>query len=329
MASADITQAYDIWNVTGGPLRLYAYDPVPSGYTKQETDIPALNTVIPTGKNMPLVIKAHNAVVLRFWGSEGGKPADLQNWRVEVALSLGFQGENTPILRCGVGGDAGKPVSAACSPLIGPKGNVVALWDAPNKKITVGASDAQKQAALLNDLCGGPYGDALGIKCNYSDMTRTETSTMWKLPQGFAVQTNHQSEPSKKSYTVSDTVTQSTSYSLTAEASAKFMKIVNTAITAKWEKVTTESHTFTQTTTLKIPPGHSGYVCTSSPTYHYVGTLTVVAGNTTWTMPGVAVDTANPNGVPHIETWDTKEYLPGDPCEGFVRGTVSGNKGSA
>jgi hypothetical protein len=313
VASAENKQTYYIWNLTSGPVKLDSYaNPQGQGLP---ANVPAVGTVIPIGGDLEITVKDQQQAVPVLTGQGGA-----QKWTVTEMYRVA----PGPII-C----QSSTESTSACSLPVGSVGdkNVVGLWDAPSTKISVPAADAQKQAEVLNSLCGNQNADTLGVKCNYSQMKRSDLDTKWRLPKGFSVVTNQsETETSSKEYSVSDTVTMSTTYTLTTAASAKFMKIVNVGITAEYKKEATETHTFTQTTILRIPPKRSGYICTSSPMFHYVGTLTTVAGNTTWTMSDVAVDLPNADAGAHLETWDTATYLPGDPCEGFVRGTVNGHR---
>lgn len=216
---------------------------------------------------------------------------------------------------------------AACSAPIG--NNVIALWDSPGQPIDVPAGQAQQQAKVFNSLCLGPYMATLKIKCDYTGMQKSLANTPWHLPQDFTPQTNHQDVASSKSWTVSSTTSQTTSFTLTSEASVKFYNIVNTSIKAQWLDTRTESHTFTETDKLKIPPGHTGYICMANPLNRFTGTLKVTAANTIWNLQNVVVDTPKPESHGRIETWDVDKYLPDDPCDSFVRGNVAGAKQSS
>jgi hypothetical protein len=215
---------------------------------------------------------------------------------------------------------------------------VTPVADGPDAKTTV--ADLQQQATLVNDLCSNPYADALVIKCNYSEMFRTRGHTTWEMPQdvtvngkagGKAVQIN-QSEERDSDYTITtkDTVTQSTTLTVTGAAGVKFFSIVQTGINVekKWE--TSSSSSYEKATTLHIPPKRAGYVCTSQPTWHYDGKLTATAGNTTWTLPQVTADfpDTTKDGVAKIETWTVKTVYPNDPCAGFERGDLQATRGN-
>lgn len=306
-ASAD-TRVFEIWNITAGPVVLYGYDATQGG-TAQPANVPAPGTTIQVGQSQKFTLTNRQAANPRFNG-QGQK----QDWRVAMFTS----DSGVPDIKCSQ--VPGTP--AACSAPIG--NNVIALWDAPNTSFDVPAAQAQKQAGVFNSLCLGPYQTALQIKCDYTGMQKSLASTPWHLPQDFTPQTNRQEVASSKTWTVSSTTSQTTSFTLTAEASAKFYNIVNTSIKAQWQDTHTESHTFTETDKLKIPPGHTGYICLSNPLNRFTGTLKVTAGNTTWNLQGVVVDTPKPESPGRIETWDTEKYIPGDPCEGFVRDNAAG-----
>lgn len=315
-AAATSTQRFDVWNMTGGPLTLYGYDSTVAG-TTQPSDAPKPGTVVQVGQNVQFTLRDGQQANPRFNGR-----GQAQDWRV----AMNYGNSEIPDIKCSpVRGTPG-----TCSPPIG--NNVMALWDSPENPITVPAAQAQQQADLFNTLCTGPYMAALKIKCDYTNMARTDTNTPWHLPQDFVPQTNHHATlPSGETYKVSSTVSETTTVSLSAEASVKFFKLVNTAITAKWENVKTESHTYSLEHILPISPGHTGYLCMTTPLNHFVGTLVVKVGDpgvgTKWTLADVVVDTPNPTYPAHIENWDTEKYIAGDPCDKFVRGLLPAKSG--
>jgi hypothetical protein len=230
--------------------------------------------------------------------------------------------------------------AAVCGPFIGPDENVITLLDEPNKQVTVPDADAQKQATVLNDLCNGPFKDPLRIKCNYADMAKTKVRGYSHLPTGFRPVSNHSKEAqSSTSYKVNDkiTITTSLSASVSAELAVKVLKVLKVAAEAKTTVV--EEHTFSQDVTLVINPGRTGYICSDQPMLHYVGPFVATAGNTTWNLPNVALDTPDPDPARlqndeeqlfGFATWDvpndTAQTLRGDPCRGFKVNNIMGAK---
>jgi len=100
--------------------------------------------------------------------------------------------------------------------------------------------------------------------------------------------------------------------------------MVSLGIKAEYSKVKTETHTFEQGLQLLVGPESYGYLCAATPINHFVGNLVVSAGNTTWTMPNVVVDTPNADGNPLYATYDTKTEYPTvpDPCDDLRSGKI-------
>ncbi|MGA8128152.1 MAG: hypothetical protein WB967_28780 [Mycobacterium sp.] len=117
---------------------------------------------------------------------------------------------------------------------------------------------------------------------------------------------------------------------MSPETSAAFFRIIGDGIQNEKHTSAVSTRTFEQSTTQQVPPKSWGYVCITNPVLHYEGALTASAGNTTWTLPGVAADFPNPdsNAKGVIETWDTDAYYPGDPCPGFKNGSIKAHKSS-
>lgn len=301
---------FQVWNISGGPITLSSYDANPM--YPMPANPPSVGTVIPVGQSIIFHLNLGKNLNPRFTGRGGA-----QNWLTTMVIDT--RGSKQMICRPNPG------TPGVCSPLIG--NNVVALWDqAPGPTIPVPASDAQKQADVFNNLCNNPAAGGLQISCDYTNMTKSLGNTPWRLPDKYTVVTNQQDVKSKTTMTVSSTTSRKTTVTLTAEASVKFFSIVNSSLKAQSQEETTESQTFTQSTELTVPPHRSAYICMSNPLNHYVGTLRVRAANTTFNIENVAVDTPMVNGHSRLETWDVPNPLPDDPdpCEGFVRGAITG-----
>lgn len=309
---------FQIWNITSAPITVSGYGYIPN---TTPPNMPNIGTVIPVGGQITFHGTKGKGVSPQFSGRSITSTVE-QYWNVD----MGIDAQGRQNLRCN------SPIEGACSPLMnGPDYNTIALWDRPNFTVSVPASDAQQQAQVFADLCNNPSGDMLRIRCDYSNTTKTAGNTPWHMPDDFTVVTNQQNVKTSTEWEVSSTTTRTTTFTISAEVSAKFFKIVNTAIKAQYQEETTASKTFTQKWTLTVPPHRAGYICMSNPLNRFVGTFIVNAGNTTFNLENVGVDTPAATGHPRLETWDVPKALPDepDPCEGFVRGAINGaNKGS-
>jgi hypothetical protein len=194
VASAE-TAEFDIWNLTGGDITLYAYDQDPDKHWYIVSFIPDVpkvgTTVITPGKNLhisaptPPKEEITVRVIPRLSGRAQTPEGQAQDWRVSLEIQNGGLGNFPKHAICSVGGDPKAKQTAACGNYIGKGNNVATLADGPGTKVTIPASDAQKQTQIKQDMCGNPYKDALGITCNDSAdaLTVAAANTVWTLPK--------------------------------------------------------------------------------------------------------------------------------------------------
>ena len=148
--------------------------------------------------------------------------------------------------------------------------------------ITVPDADKQRQADLLNRMCAG--GEA---SCTFRS---TSSEPGPALVSRKASEINRFDEPMP--VTVSDvfTFTASSSVEGTVSAKATLFGLVDTTLSAKYGQSWSEGRTATISRTLKVSPGHRGYVDVHQPTTRQYGDFTVTMGNTVWHLNGVRFD---------------------------------------
>jgi hypothetical protein len=307
------SQLFDIWNLTAGDLVVEGYDqflPAFGRKSQQQTGLPpAGSTTFPTGKNLQLTMDNTKGLTVYLSGRYGA-----QKWAINMGYDTG-----TAQINCNVKSAANE---AACGNYIGHNVSIVA--DGPNKRIDVPEGDTQKQATMFNDLCVGPYADALKINCDVSEMNRDSIYGDWTLPADFQKVTAGAGGGTHKSYEVNWRSETTTTMSLTASATPPFLAKIGASIEAKYTTSTTKAREVKQSVLLDIPAGKTGWICASLPKWHYVGKLTVYAGNTAWYMPGVTVVTPREGGSAG-DTWFTDTRLDDvpDPCSSFPRNNPS------
>jgi hypothetical protein len=191
---------------------------------------------------------------------------------------------------CGVGreGDCGYSRSTT-----------VALWDSPATKVTVGAEDRNRQASLLS-LCdeSGPGSCSFAVNRDGNNQPIAGipgwglTHLVYRQPQ------NTSTSPSPSTFTVTDSTTQGTSWSLSASLKPKLYldKIIDATISGSYGGSSSSTHTFSQSTTLTVQAGETGYIFATSPVVRYTGTWTVILGKpqngqgTTYTLTDTIID---------------------------------------
>jgi hypothetical protein len=146
---------------------------------------------------------------------------------------------------------------------------------------------------------------------------------------GFGSKLNDTTSPSTNTYTVTDATTQGTSWSLGASLKPKIPyldKIVDATISGSYGGNSSATHTFSQSTTLTVQPGETGYLFTASPVLRYTGTWTVILGNpqnnegTTYTLTDTFVDRVNPDDDSQLILYTCKTGS--DSCRTAARGEV-------
>lgn len=153
--------------------------------------------------------------------------------------------------------------------------------------ITVPDADKQRQADLLNRMCAG--GEA---SCTFRS-TASEPGPA--LVSRKASEINRFDEP--MTVTVSDvfTFTAGSSVEGTVSAKATLFGLVDTTLSAKYGQSWSEGRTATISRTLRVSPGHRGYVDVHQPTTRQFGDFTVTMGNTVWHLHGVYFDIPDMN----------------------------------
>jgi len=229
-----------------------------------------------------------------------------------------------------------KPFDSSCTRSCGWSGSTaVALWDSPATTVTVGGDsekDRLRQEYLLS-LCDGNGASSCTFAVNRDGNNQPVTPERgYGLPHqvsGFGSRPNDTTSPSTNTYTVTDATTQGTSWSLGASLKPKIPyldKIVDATISASYGGNSSATHTFSQSTTLTVQPGETGYLFTASPVLRYTGTWTVILGNpqnnegTTYTLTDTHVDRVNPDGNFPLILWTCKTGS--DSCRTAARGEV-------
>jgi hypothetical protein len=174
------------------------------------------------------------------------------------------------------------------------------VWDSPATTVTVGAENRIKQEYLLS-LCDGNGASSCTFAVNRDGNNQPIAGIPgWGLThKTFGPSQNTTNSPSPNTFTVTDSTTQGTSWSLNASLKPKIPfldKIVDATISGSYGGNSSATHTFSQSITLTTQPGETGYIFTASPVLRYTGTWTVILGNpqngqgTTYTLTDTHID---------------------------------------
>ena len=197
-----------------------------------------------------------------------------------------------------------KPFDSSCTRSCGwSESTAVALWDSPATTVTVGDEDRRRQEYLLS-LCDGNGASSCSFAINRDGNNQPIAGIPgWGLTHlAYRQPQNTTTSPSSSTFTVTDATTQGTSWSLSSSLKPKFAfldKIVDATISGSYGGSNSSTHTFSQSTTLTVQPGETGYIFTTSPVLRYTGTWTVILGNpqnnegTTYTLTDTYIDRLN------------------------------------
>jgi hypothetical protein len=182
------------------------------------------------------------------------------------------------------------------------RSTTVALWDSPATTVTVGGisvEDRTRQEYLLS-LCdeSGPGSCSFAVNRDGNNQPIAGipgwglTHLVYRQPQ------NTSTSPSPSTFTVTDSTTQGTSWSLSASLKPKLYldKIIDATISGSYGGSSSSTHTFSQSTTLNVQAGETGYIFATSPVLRYYGTWTVILGKpqngqgTTYTLTHTFID---------------------------------------
>jgi hypothetical protein len=313
-SAADTTKGFDVWNLTRYPVILHAYNPgcgrdTYPGCDDKPASGPPLGTQFLPGQNAHFEVNSHSYVdahshTTQYTGEHilpvfvqvtapqaKGPPTTYgpELWLNQTGLSPGEVICNTP-----QGGDG------TCSPV--KRTTQYQLWfgDPPGTKVTIGPDQAQAQSDVLDNLC--PYAVANPPRqyCKFTgDMAPTNTAGKDAPVPGFCPIVNDTDKDTvQETISVTDTVSTATSWSVKASAGTEIAKIYKVSLEASYGKTVTDTHTFTKTFGVTVPPKSAAYVYFADPLYHYVGTFEIFVDSTTWTLNGMTIDTPRIDGSP-------------------------------
>lgn len=178
----------------------------------------------------------------------------------------------------------GDPVS---NPLDGA--NRAFLLDSPGTVNTLSAgTQADKIARVLEQLCNSNN----SASCSFKPKTFQQTQTPWYLAQSFTNNTNVQVT---QALARNQTTSTQTSLKVSQNAKLNLFKIVEAGITRETTETWTTQTTWTETYTVPIPSGETGYLYYRDPIKRVTGDFTATIGNTKWLLTDVNFDTPDPD----------------------------------
>lgn len=272
------TRGVDIYNLTGGPIRV-------TGYTEQNNleRPPPVGTVVPVGG-----IIRYEAYAA-FWvynQSSISFRADDTGATFKVDLETGLFYGNVEVAKCAGSGD-GVRCNRISRGQIRP--NVALLLGKDPTSVKFGPGEAQDQTRLLNNLCyaGSP------ASCTFDPKRQIKTSGEKRILDNL---NNNTSVSVPQEYESTDVRSQTESVKVSVEVSAKFLKeIVNAKISSEYGHNWTETHTFRKKFSFVQPPYTRFEVIGEQPIYRVYGDFVLNVDGVTFTLEDVYFDTPNKN----------------------------------
>lgn len=176
---------------------------------------------------------------------------------------------------------------AVSNPLDGA--NRAFLLDSPGTVNTLSAgTQADKIAGVLEQLCNSNN----SASCSFKPKTFQQTQTPWYLAQSFENNTN---VLVTQALARNQTTSTQTSLKLSENAKLNLFKIVEAGITRETTETWTTQTTWTETYTVPIPSGETGYLYYRDPIKRVTGDFTATIGNTKWLLTDVNFDTPDPD----------------------------------
>ena len=163
------------------------------------------------------------------------------------------------------------------------------LLDSPGTVHTLSAgTQADKIAGVLEQLCNSNN----SASCSFKPKTFQQTQTPWYLAQSFENNTN---VLVTQALARNQTTSTQTSLKLSQNAKLNLFKIVEAGITRETTETWTTQTTWTETYTVPIPSGETGYLYYRDPIKRVTGDFTATIGNTKWLLTDVNFDTPDPD----------------------------------
>jgi hypothetical protein len=167
---------------------------------------------------------------------------------------------------------------------------IVYLKDQPGTVITLDAQQLQEQswAKNLDSLCSSGRANC------HLDLTKEEKTSI-PATTGKSPYTNQSNTDETQIFSISKTVSTSTSLSGGVTLSAGIDKLFSEQVSASYGRTVLDSHTFTQSVTADCAPWTVTDMTAAIPVVRDYGNLTVTVGNSTIHADGVHMDSPDPS----------------------------------
>ena len=268
-ASAAITRSLTIQNLTGSTLELTGFSA-----TRDVENVAPIGTILQPGESTSVTLAQYafvnNRSTLELTRTTGPTQRFFTYFDLEpFATNWGCNGK---IDNCETSGST----TSGTAKLL--------LLDAPGTVMSVPSGQGQKQADVLNQLCG-----TTTATCTYNPKSFDATAfTDWKLASDSV--SNNTSSNLTTTITVTTSRSTTTGLKLTTSVKASIYKIVEVAVTAEASRTWTNTYTFSQAIAVTAKPGEKVSIESRDPVKRVTGDFTLTLRNTTWKLYDVNFD---------------------------------------
>jgi hypothetical protein len=169
-------------------------------------------------------------------------------------------------------------------------GTTINLVEEPGTTITYDGSQAQQQAAVLNQMCAG----GVDATCTFTPTSETHVDgPQHQVGDSF---TNASKVEADYKITEADTVGISDSVGISATAGANLFGIVDASISASYNHEWTTSHEFDESMNAHVPAMTKVWLEDAPQMIRDTGNFQIVIGNTTINVIHVYFDSPDPSG---------------------------------
>lgn len=187
------------------------------------------------------------------------------------------------------------------------------LMDPPGTEVTFAPNDEaarQKMALALNQLCAASAARCSFTPPNGQDLFQDKDVTKgYTAPQARAIFRNGEGNFTFKK-TVGQTVTESSSLGVSADASASVFGIVQASVSSNYSSSISRENTFSDEITKEVPPNTTLVISQQYPTIDITGDFDITLGRSTIHLHNVTFTTPDPSRA-YITAYDT--FKNGDP----------------
>lgn len=190
--------------------------------------------------------------------------------------------------------------------LYGTNGTVISYLMPAGTTVTLDGSQAQQQAATLQQLCNTPGADAT---CTFAvDPAKEQHIAGPAHP--LAYQYNNSDETTTLEVDKTDDVSSTDSVGVEASLGTNIAGIVDASIKASYGHTWSVGHGFAAKSTDPVPPHSYGEIDGIAPMIRDTGNFTITMGNTTYHLNDVYFDSPDPSGAEGFE-YHTHALSPG------------------